>query len=132
MTSLQGLPDFLIWFATALTLLVVFLAVYARITRHDEWALLKAGNSAAAVSLMGAALGFALPLASVIAHAADFFDLLVWAAVAMIVQLLGYFLVYVVRHDVSAAIARGEMASAVLVGGGSVVLGLINAACLTY
>jgi len=132
MTSLQSLPEFVIWFITALVLLAVFLAVYASITRHDEWALLKAGNTAAAVSLMGATLGFALPLASVIAHAADFIDLLVWAVVAMIVQLLSYFLVYVVRHDVSAAIARGEMASAVLVGGGGVVLGVINAACLTY
>jgi putative membrane protein len=132
MTSLLSLPDFLIWFISALALLGVFLRIYTFMTRHDEWALLKAGNTAAAVSLLGATLGFALPLASVIAHAADFLDLLVWAAVAMIVQLLSYFLVYVVRHDVSAAIARGEMASAVLVGGGGVVLGVINAACLTY
>lgn len=132
MSSLHNLPYFLTWFAMSVVLLAIFLTIYTFITRHDEWALLQQGNTAAAVSLAGATMGFALPLASVIAHAVDFVDLLVWAVVAMAVQLLSYFLVYAIRHDVSGAIARGEMASAVLLGGGGVVLGILNAACLTY
>lgn len=132
MASLNNLPYFLSYFGSALLLLAVFLAIYTRITRHDEWALLQRGNTAAAVSLGGAALGFALPLASLIAHAADFLDLLIWAAVAMMVQLLAYALIHALRHDISAAITRGEMASAVMLAAGGVVLGVLNAACLTY
>ena len=132
MTSLKNLPYFLSYFATSVVLLAVFLVIYPRITRHDEWALLKKGNTAAAVSLAGATLGFALPLASVIAHSAGFVDLLVWAAVAMVVQLLSYFLLIAVQRDMTGAIERGEMAPAVMLGAGGVVMGVLNAACLTY
>ena len=132
MTSLKNLPYFLSYFATSVVLLAVFLVIYPRITRHDEWALLKKGNTAAAVSLAGATLGFALPLASVIAHSAGFGDLLVWAAVAMVVQLLSYFLLIAVQRDMTGAIERGEMAPAVMLGAGGVVMGVLNAACLTY
>ena len=132
MTSLNNLPYFLSYFAISVVLLAVFLAIYTRITRHDEWALLQQGNTAASVSLLGATLGFALPLASVVAHAANFVDLLVWAVVAMVVQLLSYFLIRAVRANISDAITRGEMAAAVLLGGGGVVMGVLNAACLTY
>lgn len=132
MTSLHNLPYFLSYFGAALVFLAVFLAIYTRITRHDEWALLHQGNTAAAISLAGAALGFALPLASVIAHAASFLDLLVWAVMAMVVQLLAYALIYAIRRDVSTAITRGEMAPAVMLAAGGVVCGILNAACLTY
>lgn len=132
MTSLNNLPYFLTYFATSVVLLAVFLVIYTRITRHDEWALLQKGNTAAAVSLSGATLGFALPLASVIAHAAGFLDLLVWAVVAMIVQLLSYFLVFAVQRDMTSSIERGQMASAVMLAAGGVVMGVLNAACLTY
>ena len=83
MTSLNNLPYFLSYFVSAVVLLAVFLFIYSKITRHDEWTLLAKGNTAAAVSLSGATLGFALPLASVIAHAASILDLLVWAVVAL-------------------------------------------------
>ena len=132
MNSLSTLPYFLSYFGTSVLLLGLFLLIYTRITRHDEWALLQQGNAAASVSLSGAALGFALPLASVITHAVSFVDLLVWSVVAMLVQLLAYALVYAVRRDVSTAISRGDMAPAVMLGAGGVVLGVLNAACLTY
>ena len=39
MTSLNNLAYFLSYFVTAVVLLAVFLLIYTRITRHDEWAL---------------------------------------------------------------------------------------------
>lgn len=132
MTSLNNLPYFLTYFVTSVVLLAVFLVIYTRITRHDEWALLQQGNAAASVSLLGASLGFALPLASVVAHAANFVDLVVWAVVAMVVQLLCYYLIQAIRGDLSGAITRGDMSAGVLLGGGGVVMGVLNAACLTY
>lgn len=132
MTSLGNLPYFLTYFVASIVLLAIFLAIYTRVTRHDEWSLMQQGNIAATVSLSGAALGFALPLASVIAHAVSFIDLLVWAVVAMAVQLLSYFLIYAVQPDMTGALERGEMAPALQLATGGVVMGVINAACLTY
>lgn len=132
MTSLTALPQFLGYLAASIVLLAVFLLVYTRITRHDEWALMRSGNCAAAVSLSGAVLGFALPLASVIAHASNMADLVVWALVAMVVQLAAYFLIYMSQRDVTGAIERGEMSQAVMLATGGIVMGLLNAACLTY
>lgn len=132
MTSLAALPHFLAYLGVSILVLAVFLVIYTWMTRHNEWDLIRRGNTAASVSLSGALIGFSLPLASVIAHAGDFADLVVWALVAMVVQLIAYFLVNVIASDVSAAIERGQMAQAVMLGTGGVVMGILNAACLTY
>ena len=55
--------------------------LYARFTPQDEVALIRAGNPAAAVSLSGAVVGFALPIGAAIAHSANLLDAVVWAAV---------------------------------------------------
>jgi hypothetical protein len=55
------LPAFLAYFAVAMVLLALFLLVYLNVTPYHEMALIRAGNSAAAVSLSGALLGFAMP-----------------------------------------------------------------------
>jgi putative membrane protein len=132
MTSLKALPSFLGYLAASIVLLGIFLLIYTRITRHDEWSLIRQGNCAAAVSLSGALLGFSLPLASVIAHAANIADLVVWALVAMVVQLLAYLFGYMILRDATQAIDRGEMSAAVVLAAGGLVMGVLNAACLTY
>ena len=132
MTSLATLPAFLGYFACTLGLLAVFLGVYTALTPYAEWALIRAGNTAAAVALAGAALGFCLPLASAVAHSVGLLDMLAWAVVAGVVQvgtLLGLRWGF---GNLWAAIEHGEMAAAVAVAAGSLAVGLLNAACLTY
>jgi putative membrane protein len=132
MTSLATLPSFLAYFCMALGLVLVFLAIYVRLTPYDEWALIRAGNSAAALSLAGATFGFCLPLASVIAHAVSLPDMLVWAVVALAVQLLWFTVLRLFRREICEVITRADMAGAIVVATGSVTVGLLNAACLTY
>ncbi|WP_129127786.1 DUF350 domain-containing protein [Geomonas oryzae] len=50
--------------------------------------LIREGNLAAAVSLTGALLGFAIPVAIVIAHSVNLVDMAAWALMATMVQLL--------------------------------------------
>ena len=45
---LQGLPSFFAYLLGALALLVAFMYCYSRLTPHHEWALIRAGNAAAA------------------------------------------------------------------------------------
>ncbi len=131
MTSLANLPNFLVYFGASVVLLAAFLAAYTLIIPIHEWKQVREGNTAVALSLAGATLGFALPLASAIAHSANLADMVVWAAVALILQLLCFGAMRLLRRNVSAALAQGDMAEAITLATGSLVLGLINAACLT-
>jgi putative membrane protein len=69
MTSLANLPNFLMYFGASIVLLAAFLGAYTLILPLHEWTLIREGNAAVALSLSGATLGFALPLASAVVSA---------------------------------------------------------------
>ena len=129
---LATLPAFLSYFAVAMVLLGVFLLVYVNVTPYHELELIRAGNTAAAVALSGALLGFAMPVANVIAHSDTVADLAAWGAIAGIVQILTYLVVRYALPQMDEDIPAGRMASAVLLAALSLGVGLINAACMTY
>jgi len=121
---------FLGYFGVSILLFATFLAAHSLITHIKEWDLIRAGNTAAALSLGGAMIGFALPLASAINHSAGLADMVVTAAVASAVQLLCFAAMRLLRRDASAALVRGDIAEGILLAAVSVVLGMLNAACL--
>ncbi|WP_406858237.1 DUF350 domain-containing protein [Alsobacter sp. KACC 23698] len=127
---LQGLPPFVVYALTSAALVCAFGYAYTRATAHDEFDLIREGNAAAAVSLGMSMLGFALPLSSAIVHAASVLDCIIWGLIALVVQVLVYFLARLPIPDVSRRIAAGEMASAVWLGSVSLVGGVVNAACM--
>lgn len=49
--SLAGLPAFLLYFCTGLIAVVLYLFVYTRVTRHDEFKLICDNHPAAAIAL---------------------------------------------------------------------------------
>jgi putative membrane protein len=49
--SLSGFDDFLLYFGLSLGFVVLYLAIYVRATPYREFALIRAGNAAAAASL---------------------------------------------------------------------------------
>jgi putative membrane protein len=130
--SLAGLPAFLLYFAVGLALLAAFVFVYVRVTPYDEIALIRDGNTAAAISLAGALLGFVLPLASAIAHSVGWVDMVVWAVVAFVAQLAAYFAVSRLVPQFAAAIRAGRTASATLLAAVATAVGILNAASLSY
>jgi putative membrane protein len=129
---LATLPNFLAYLGTAIVLLVAFMAIYLYVTPYDEINLIRANNVAAAISLSGAVLGFAMPIANVIAHSDTLADLAVWGVIAGIVQLLAWMVARVALPRLKEAIAAGQVAPAIFVAALSVTVGLINAACMTY
>jgi putative membrane protein len=131
MNSLANLPNFLAYFFSAVVMLAASLGAYTLITPLHEWTLIRQGNTAAALSLAGATIGFSLPLASAILHSANLPDMALWATVALILQLLCFAAMRLLRRNVSAALAQGDMAESIVLATGSVVLGLLNAACLS-
>lgn len=128
---LATLPAFAAYFALAIALLLAFLWLYSHVTPHRELDLIRAGNSAAAVALVGSTLGFVLPLASVIAHAVSILDMVVWGLVALIVQIATFLVLRWVKPELSARIEEDKMAAGVFLGGLSLAIGVLNAACMT-
>ena len=117
--------------AAALVLLVFFMMLYLKLTPYDEITLIRGGNMAAALTLGGALLGFALTLASSLAHNDSLQKFLMWSALSMAVQALTFLLATrLVRHGAD-HIASNNVAMGALVGLLSLTVGLINAACLT-
>lgn len=130
--SLAGLPSFLLYFATAIGLLLLFLLAYIFITPYREIALIREGNAAAAASLSGALLGFVLPLASAIAHSVSLPDMAIWGLIALVIQLLVYLAARLLLPDLARDIPAGKVATGVFLGALSLAIGVLNAACMTY
>ncbi|HOB62018.1 MAG TPA: DUF350 domain-containing protein [Candidatus Competibacteraceae bacterium] len=130
--SLAGLPAFLSYFATAIGLLLLFLAAYVFITPYREIALIREGNTAAAASLGGALLGFVLPLASAIAHSVSLIDMAIWGLIALVIQLLVYLGARLLLPGLERAIPTGQVATGVFLGALSLAIGILNAACMSY
>jgi putative membrane protein len=77
-------------------------------------------------------IGFALPLSSAVVHAQNVVDCLVWGIVAMLVQILVYYLVRIPVPNLSQRIASGELSPALFLGTASLAAGIVNAASMTY
>jgi len=129
--SLAGLPAFIAYFCLTVVAVVIFLAIYTRITPYNEFELIRKNVVGAAISLGLSLLGFALPLASAVAHSANLVDCAVWGVIAMVVQIGVFYAVRVPVPDLSNRIAAGDLAPAIWLGLASLTVGLLSAASMT-
>jgi len=132
LTSLSGIPSFLAYFALAVVLLLIFIRLYTWITPHDEFALIRANNPAAAVAFAGALIGFAWPLGSAITHSMSLLDCAIWGAVALVVQVLTFLVSSAALKQLPNRITQGELAAGIYSAGCSITIGMLNAACMSY
>jgi putative membrane protein len=128
--TLSTFPNFLAYFALAAVLTAVFVLLYANLTPHREITLIRTGNSAAALALVGGLLGFVIPLASVIAHSGTLIEVLVWGIVALVVQLGGFLVARALLPHLPQAIEAGNIADGIFLAGLSLALGILDAACM--
>jgi putative membrane protein len=130
--SLAGFGSFLLYFALAVVFVMVYLAIYVRVTPYREFALIREGSAAAAASLSGSLLGFVLPLSSAVVQSVNVLDMAVWAAVALVVQIVVYLVVRMVVPGIVRHISEGQVGAGVFLGAVSLAAGILNAACMTY
>jgi putative membrane protein len=130
--SLQTVGSFLLYFGVALVAEVLFVLAYMAVTTHHEASLIEKGNIAAAVSLVGAVLGFTLPLASVIINSVSLIDMAVWSAIALVVQIVVFLVIDRLLRGISRHIEEGNVSAAVTLAGASLAVGTVNAASMTY
>lgn len=131
-TSVSGLLDFALYFGSSVILVILFLAVYVRVTPYREFKLISEGNLAAAYSFSGALLGFAIPLASAVAHSVGLIDMIIWGMVAMFVQIITFFVVKTIFPSIVSDIPSNQVSKGLFLGVVSLAVGILNAACITY
>lgn len=110
----SGFPHFLIMTAAAGGLLVVASTVYILLTPWKELALVRGGNGAAGLALAGAIMGLAIPLASCLASSIGLFDMLIWAIVALLLQLITYRVVDILLAGIPDRIKDDEAGAAIV------------------
>jgi putative membrane protein len=130
--SIRYIDDFLIYFSLALALLVAFTLVYTTVTPYKELKLIRDGNMAAAISLSGAVMGFALPVASTVENAVNIVDMIIFAVVATVVQLIVFVIARMLLPGLTGSIEEGNTAKATFLAAISISVGLLNAAALAY
>ena len=128
--SLAGLPYYASYFGIAVVLLTLGLAAYGAVAPYAEFRRAREGNAAAAATLAGVVLGFALPLARVVAQSASLLDMLLWSVIALAVQLGAFVIVRTMVPALGRNVEAGEVASGVLLAAIAVALGLVNAASI--
>ena len=130
--SFTTFDDFLLYLAVALVLLAIFIAVYVRVTPYREIALIREGNMAAAYSLSGAVIGFAIPLAAAIEHSVNLVDMAIWGLVALGVQVLAFVVVKLLVPSIPRDIPADRTAAGFFLGALAIAVGVLNAACMSY
>ncbi|WHO39687.1 DUF350 domain-containing protein [Sphingobium sp. AP49] len=110
---LSGLPILLLHLASATLVWAAAMALYMWITPHDEFALIRSGNEAAAISLGGAAVGLAMPLAFCLAGSVNVWDILIWGSVTLVLQLIAFRLVDFLLGSLSGRIEANERSAAI-------------------
>ena len=133
-TLISSILNFTAYFSLALILLVVFKYVYAFVTPHDEWKLIKEDqNTAAAIGLGGAVLGFAIALSGAATNSVSLVDFITWGVIALIAQALAFAVVrFVFMPKIVGRIEAGEISAGIMLAATNVSVGLLNAACMTY
>lgn len=130
---MDGAVHFIVAFGLACLFLTVFKWLYQVSTPYDERALIAANNSAAAVALGGAIIGFALPLASALEVTGSIVEFAAWGLLAGVIQIVAALIIRrVVVRDMAARIEGGNIASAIYSAATSIGVGLLNAASMTY
>lgn len=120
-----------LYFGGGVVMLVLFAMIYMALTPYNEIDLIRKGSGSAALSFSGAILGFSLPLAASAIYNTGFVAFLIWSAVAMVVQIVGYFIMVKIIGNVPEHIQRNNTAVGGLLGISALVLGILNAGILS-
>jgi len=126
----HGLPMLIVQVVACAVLLAIGVAIYIRLTPFREREMVAGGNAAAGTMLAGAILALAIPLAAMLATSGTLVDILVWGAVALILQLLTLGAVALGMRNFRGMIEGGNVAAAITLAGAQIAVALLNAAAM--
>ncbi|MEE2932280.1 MAG: DUF350 domain-containing protein [Pseudomonadota bacterium] len=125
---MTGLPFLLLHSSVTFLMLGAGLLIYVRITPFDEISLIKNKNNAAAITLGGAVVGFAIPLAASLKTSLNLWDIIIWGFVTLILMLISYRVIDFLVRDLARRVEANEIGPAILLAAIKLAVGLIAAA----
>lgn len=126
----SGLPVLLGQLAVTLALLGVGVACYTAITPFHEFRMVREGNAAAGLVVAGSLVALGIPLAATLASSLITLDILLWGAVALLVQLLAFALATRLIPGLRGMIEAGNTAAAQVLVGIQISVALLNAGAM--
>ena len=126
-----GFPILLLHSSVTIAILVAGVLLYIWITPWDEMSLIRAGNTAASISLGGAIIGLALPLAFAMSASVSMYEILIWGPVTLLLQIIAFRIADLVLRDLPARIESGEIGAATLLVSIKLAVAAINAAAVS-
>lgn len=135
--SLANLPEYLVFLGAGLLVWLVALIVYELITPIKELEEIRKGNVAVAINFFAVAIALALPIQSVGHSTFNPGDMLLWGGIGAVCQIVVHLIIRVFwKETYGRLVARGDekpcIASALLLSSVSLVVGMVNAAALSY
>ncbi|MBL8700511.1 MAG: DUF350 domain-containing protein [Alphaproteobacteria bacterium] len=127
----SGLPALLTQFVAAAAIYGAGIAVYVRLTPFHELPLIRKGNTAAAITLAGALIGLAIPIAATLSGSLSVPDILVWGAVSTLLQALAFGAANLMLRGLPAAVERGDVAAAIVGAAVQIGVGILNAGAMS-
>ena len=124
--------NFCLYFGLAVLLTLIFAYLYERVTPYNGFELMKQNNMSAVISFGGALLGFVIPLASVITNSQSIEDVTTWGIVAMVIQLMVYILARLLIPELKSNVTENNIGGSLYLALISLIIGILNAACMTY
>jgi putative membrane protein len=118
-------------FVAGLAFLTAFILIYIWVTPHKEVSLIRAGNGAAALGLMGAIVGFSIALGKAIEVSDVLYEAAIWAGIALVAQIGAQFVAQLAFPKLYTAIEDNNWAAAIVKAGAAIAIGIVNAACMT-
>lgn len=123
--------NYFAYVACGMLMLAAFVYLYVKATPIDEIALIRQHNMAAACSLGGALLGFAVSLASSAMHQNVLEQFLVWGLLSLFVQLLTYLVLSFTLRNLKQSLEDNNIAVGAFVGAVQLAVGVLNAGSLS-
>jgi putative membrane protein len=120
----HALGLFALYFLTSVALLGIFVWLYTLVTPYREREDIMAGRAAPALALAGALLGYTAPLLSASYNGVNYFDFLLWGAIACLIQLACFKVIY---RLLPGQIEANNVAAGIVYAGAALGVGLINA-----
>ncbi len=125
-----GFPVLILHFLVTVAMLAAGVAVYLFATPYREIKLIRAGNTAAAVTLSGAIVGLAVPLAFCMAASVNILDILIWGAVTVALQILAYRIMDFLLKEMPARVENDEIGPAILLAAVKLAVAAITSAAV--
>lgn len=126
---------FLLFFITAVVFVLVFLFLYAKVTPYDDYKMIfQENNLSASIGFGGALLGLCIPLYSALVNSVSYIDFIMWAVVAIFIQLTFAYAMTRTKGKFSFEqhITDNSVPVGVFMAFLSVSIGLLNAASMSY